>query len=258
MNNQIIIIKRHSDTISHATFESRFPKFLLFFFIFISLNMEYICSICTNALDVITETPAFLPCGHTFHKSCARTWIEMARKCPFCQKSTEKSDVRSLFLSGEPATNCGFDLKNIILHTKLKLQEAEEDIKQYKEENRYLGAIVDVYKIVATRLTKEEKLQGRHSEVRKKLELELETSQKKNVKQAELIKILHHQVGTAQKKERELLTFVNELTSYKSFVLSTFVVQHIIIATCIGMQLLPLLVDNFRKQFIKQIFNIVR
>lgn len=78
----------------------------------------------------------------------------MANNCPFCKKNTEERDIRSLYLSGEPVINHEFE------DTKLKLKEAEEKIKLYKEDNRYLCAVVDVYKNVAVKLTKEEKDQG--------------------------------------------------------------------------------------------------
>ncbi|CBY15711.1 unnamed protein product [Oikopleura dioica] len=43
------------------------------------------CSIC---LDGLTEAVS-LPCDHSFHASCIRTWLTTKNTCPLCQKIIE-------------------------------------------------------------------------------------------------------------------------------------------------------------------------
>lgn len=48
-----------------------------------------------------------LKCGHLFGQSCIKQWMETKKKCPTCDKSIGKSDMRQLFIhcSGQRITS---------------------------------------------------------------------------------------------------------------------------------------------------------
>jgi len=50
-----------------------------------------VCSICLDSCDIHTpmgpSSPVKLPCGHFFHYSCVRKWLERVNSCPLCRTS---------------------------------------------------------------------------------------------------------------------------------------------------------------------------
>ncbi|KAL7747936.1 hypothetical protein RI367_006684 [Sorochytrium milnesiophthora] len=43
------------------------------------------CSICTEAYTATSDI-RYLPCGHTFDKSCIVPWLELRNTCPMCRQ----------------------------------------------------------------------------------------------------------------------------------------------------------------------------
>ncbi|KFM75662.1 E3 ubiquitin-protein ligase AMFR, partial [Stegodyphus mimosarum] len=48
------------------------------------------CAICWDHLDLARK----LPCGHLFHNSCLRSWLEQDTSCPTCRKALSDSMER--------------------------------------------------------------------------------------------------------------------------------------------------------------------
>lgn len=46
------------------------------------------CAICWDHMDLARK----LPCGHLFHNSCLRSWLEQDISCPTCRKSLTEAD----------------------------------------------------------------------------------------------------------------------------------------------------------------------
>ena len=43
------------------------------------------CSICNKKLNTQSKEECIVgKCKHSFHRSCAKTWIQEQKKCPFC------------------------------------------------------------------------------------------------------------------------------------------------------------------------------
>ncbi|XP_023232772.1 E3 ubiquitin-protein ligase AMFR-like isoform X2 [Centruroides sculpturatus] len=53
------------------------------------------CAICWDRMDLARK----LPCGHLFHNSCLRSWLEQDISCPTCRKSLTEADSHSMELS---------------------------------------------------------------------------------------------------------------------------------------------------------------
>ncbi|KAI7892087.1 uncharacterized protein EV154DRAFT_203598 [Mucor mucedo] len=178
--------------------------------------MVYICSICTDSLDSPDQYPVTLPCRHIFHNDCVGAWIEQQKKCPFCKMHTKTEDIKTLYFSSEEdGPRNDSDWKNAAAKYRVYFKKAAEDLKISRAANIYLERRIDAYKKIARDLVKEEELQWRLSDNKKRLELELETAQKKIIQQEELIKQLDrdlvnsaknlsYQVETAKEKENEL------------------------------------------------------
>ena len=45
---------------------------------------EKICAICLENYCIGNKI-VYLPCGHYFHSSCIKTWININKKCPYCK-----------------------------------------------------------------------------------------------------------------------------------------------------------------------------
>jgi hypothetical protein len=46
------------------------------------------CAICRDSMDTAKK----LPCGHMFHLTCLRSWLEHHGSCPTCRRSLLKGD----------------------------------------------------------------------------------------------------------------------------------------------------------------------
>ena len=63
----------------------------------LSATMRGQCCICTDGFELDSDISA-LQCGHTFHATCLRQWMEHSRTCPHCRnKINAKSIVPKLF-----------------------------------------------------------------------------------------------------------------------------------------------------------------
>nr|2LXH_C Chain C, E3 ubiquitin-protein ligase AMFR [Homo sapiens] len=46
------------------------------------------CAICWDSMQAARK----LPCGHLFHNSCLRSWLEQDTSCPTCRMSLNIAD----------------------------------------------------------------------------------------------------------------------------------------------------------------------
>lgn len=46
------------------------------------------CDICFDRIQTIMR---LIPCGHTFHQSCAELWLKGRETCPYCREAVEKT-----------------------------------------------------------------------------------------------------------------------------------------------------------------------
>lgn len=67
------------------------------------------CPICWDKM----ETGRKLPCGHLFHNSCLRSWLEQDTSCPTCRKSLRNHQIDS---SREINSIGNFTLRNRLYH----------------------------------------------------------------------------------------------------------------------------------------------
>ncbi|CAG8526061.1 2817_t:CDS:2 [Ambispora gerdemannii] len=49
------------------------------------------CAICRESMSCAKK----LPCGHMFHLSCLRSWLEYHGSCPTCRRSFTQSEILS-------------------------------------------------------------------------------------------------------------------------------------------------------------------
>ncbi|KAJ1954114.1 hypothetical protein EC988_002604, partial [Linderina pennispora] len=46
------------------------------------------CAICLSGFGNPTSRPLFLPCSHSYHQDCIKTWLTTkSEKCPLCKDS---------------------------------------------------------------------------------------------------------------------------------------------------------------------------
>jgi E3 ubiquitin-protein ligase synoviolin len=48
------------------------------------LAQDDVCIICRDQM-LLADSPKKLPCGHAFHYTCLRTWVERQQICPTCR-----------------------------------------------------------------------------------------------------------------------------------------------------------------------------
>jgi len=56
------------------------------------------CSICLENNFENSDPLRKLNCGHIFHKTCIKDWIELNKTCPLCRKTVEKVEKVSLII----------------------------------------------------------------------------------------------------------------------------------------------------------------
>jgi autocrine motility factor receptor len=56
------------------------------------------CAICWEKMNAARK----LPCGHLFHNSCLRSWLEQDTSCPTCRTTLSESSERDRQVPGQP------------------------------------------------------------------------------------------------------------------------------------------------------------
>lgn len=51
------------------------------------------CAICFEEM----KTQHFIPCMHSFHKKCIKSWVERCNSCPYCRKQVEYNNTLEMF-----------------------------------------------------------------------------------------------------------------------------------------------------------------
>ncbi|KAI7892084.1 uncharacterized protein EV154DRAFT_203525 [Mucor mucedo] len=97
--------------------------------------MGYICTICTDFIEIPGEKPVSTSCGHTFHDKCIREWLGSALKCPLCNRHTTVNNIHSLYLSSEnnQSTANRSRLQNNLKSAAINLRQAKEELVKAKE-----------------------------------------------------------------------------------------------------------------------------
>ncbi|KAI7892088.1 uncharacterized protein EV154DRAFT_480698 [Mucor mucedo] len=103
--------------------------------------MDYICTICTDSLEGTDDKAAVLRCGHTFHRLCITTCVDIFKKCPLCNLPSIKTHVKDIFLNSNTAFEAAEDI------------EAKHALKESRFANKYLMAKVCVQQKQVKELT---------------------------------------------------------------------------------------------------------
>lgn len=53
----------------------------------LAASPDKVCIICREEMELGSDGPKKLPCGHFFHLRCLRSWLERQQACPTCRKS---------------------------------------------------------------------------------------------------------------------------------------------------------------------------
>ncbi|XP_034949008.1 E3 ubiquitin-protein ligase TRAIP-like [Chelonus insularis] len=99
-------------------------------------NMNGQCSICYASFEYSDELCS-PHCGHVFHFTCLREWLERSKTCPECRRKTDGTKIHPIYIqmgrNSIPDENLAV-LQELLSNLESEIKSKDTDLNHYKNE----------------------------------------------------------------------------------------------------------------------------